>query len=223
MRMGAGERDALVRAALAMIAALRVRSAEPMRGVRRALSTKLRKAEGADVRAIGLGLARAGHRWMGCEVIWAHREALAGLTIGDVEALGAGMASWEEVDSFGVLVSGAAWLNGAIADADVKRWANSDDFWWRRAALVSTTVLNARSRGGAGDAKRTLMIARLLVDDREDMVVKAMSWALRSLAPWEPAAVKGFLAEHDGRLAARVKREVGNKLRTGLKNPRGGK
>jgi hypothetical protein len=30
-----------------------------------------------------------------------------------------------------------------------------------------------------------------------------------------------FLATHDGELAARVKREVRNKLATGLKNPRG--
>ena len=35
------------------------------------------------------------------------------------------------------------------------------------------------------------------------------------------AAVREFLAEHDQVLAARVKREVQNKLTTGLKNPRG--
>jgi hypothetical protein len=35
-----------------------------------------------------------------------------------------------------------------------------------------------------------------------------------------PKAVQGFLVEHDADLAARVKREVRNKLRTGLKNPK---
>jgi hypothetical protein len=50
------------------------------------------------------------------------------------------------------------------------------------------------------------------------MVVKAESWGLRALAPWDPAAVVAFLDRHDVRLAARVKREVGNKVRTGRKS-----
>ena len=53
------------------------------------------------------------------------------------------------------------------------------------------------------------------------MIVKAVSWALRMLAAWQPEAVAEFVAEHEERLAARVKREVRNKLRTGLKNPKG--
>ena len=51
------------------------------------------------------------------------------------------------------------------------------------------------------------------------MVVKAMSWALRELAKRDPTAVRRFLAEHETALAARVSREVRNKLETGLKNP----
>jgi 3-methyladenine DNA glycosylase AlkD len=219
--MTGAEREKLVREALADIAALKVRNTPALRGVRRALSAKLRRAEPEDVKAVALGLAKAGRKWMGCEVLAAHRGAMESLTVRGVEALGAGMASWEEVDSFGVLLSGAAWLKGRISDDDVKRWARSKDMWWRRAALVSTVVLNAKSRGGKGDTKRTLMIAEMLVDDHEDMIVKAMSWALRSLVPWDGKAVQGFLVEHDAELAARVKREVRNKLRTGLKNPKG--
>jgi 3-methyladenine DNA glycosylase AlkD len=57
----------------------------------------------------------------------------------------------------------------------------------------------------------------LLIDDREDMVVKAVSWALRALAQRDPKAVKAFLAKHGDLLAARVKREVATKLNTGRK------
>jgi 3-methyladenine DNA glycosylase AlkD len=80
--------------------------------------------------------------------------------------------------------------------------------------------LNNKTRGGHGDTARTLEICRRLVADREDMVVKALSWALRELAKRDPPAVENFLVEHEGRLAARILREVRNKLRTGLKNPR---
>ena len=51
------------------------------------------------------------------------------------------------------------------------------------------------------------------------MVVKAMSWALRELVVHDADAVDQFLNEYKGALAARVQREVRNKLRTGLKNP----
>jgi len=52
------------------------------------------------------------------------------------------------------------------------------------------------------------------------MVVKGLSWALRELAKREPAIVRDFLSENKNRIAARVIREVGNKLETGLKNPK---
>jgi 3-methyladenine DNA glycosylase AlkD len=52
------------------------------------------------------------------------------------------------------------------------------------------------------------------------MVVKALSWALREAAKRDPKAVQRFVAEHKSILAARVLREVDNKIRTGLKNPK---
>ena len=138
----------------------------------------------------------------------------------EIEEFGGGMDSWWRVDSFARGLSGPAWLKGQISEEVIHRWARSEDRWWRRAALVSTVALNVRSHGGYGDAPRTLEVCRMLVDDRDDMVVKAMSWALRELIVHDPDTVRGFLAEHEDTLAARVKREVRNKLTTGLKNPR---
>ncbi len=60
----------------------------------------------------------------------------------------------------------------------------------------------------------------MLVKDRDDMVVKALSWALRELARRDPESVREFLAEHREELAPRVLREVNNKVVTGLKNSR---
>jgi 3-methyladenine DNA glycosylase AlkD len=77
-----------------------------------------------------------------------------------------------------------------------------------------------RSQGGYGDSERTLMICEILVGDHEDMIVKAMSWALRELLVHDPQAVSDFLERHDSQVASRVKREVRNKATSGLKNPR---
>ena len=58
------------------------------------------------------------------------------------------------------------------------------------------------------------------MEDREDLVVKAMSWALRAVAQRDPDGARKFLSNNRDRLAARVIREVENKLNTGVKNPR---
>ena len=194
-----------------------------VRVIRRRLSARLKDEPGLDVVAVGLAIASAPAmkaaraRWVGWELINQHRSAPDGLDVAMVEALGAGNSSWDEVDGFGLYIAGAAWLRGRISDVDVMAWATSSDLWRRRAALVATVVLNSKTHGGKGDRARTLRIAEALVEDREDMVIKALSWALRRLVAWDRAAVEAFLARHEDRLAARVKREVRTKLRTGRK------
>lgn len=106
-----------------------------------------------------------------------------------------------------------------MADALIERWARSESRWWRSAALVSTVALNMRSKEGKGDVRRTLALCRLLVHDQDAMVVKAFSWTLRELVVHDKDAAARFLHEHKDVLAARVKREDGNKLATGLKTP----
>ena len=159
-------------------------------------------------------------RWVAYELISHHKPTFESLTEADIERIGRGLDSWQSVDAFGCTLSGPAWRIGNLSDEAVHRWAASEDVWWRRAALVSSVGLNTRARGGTGDAPRTLAVCRLLADDHEDMVQKAMSWALRTLVVHDREAVGRFLEEYQGVLAARVKREVRNKLDTGLKNPR---
>jgi 3-methyladenine DNA glycosylase AlkD len=157
------------------------------------------------------------------ELVLFHAGALASLTQRDLQRFGRGMDSWAALDTFGSYLSGPAWREGQVPDALIAGWARSRDRWWRRAALVSTVPLNNRARGARaehGDAPRTLAVCALLVADRDDMVVKALSWALRELARRDPAAVRAFMTAHGPAPAARVRREVDNKLRTGLKNPR---
>ncbi len=205
------------------IRALPKRDTPSIRAERRKFTTELKQAPAEDMIALAHALRQASLRWVGYELLTLHSAGMATLDIDKVEALAEGLDTWDGVDTFGLYISGPAWRAKRIKDADIKRWAKSDNLWIRRAALVSTVVLNSKSRGdGAlgGDAKRTLAICTLLIDDREDMVVKALSWALRTLAAVDAPAARAFLKQHDARLAARVKRETNNKLRTGLKNPK---
>ena len=160
-----------------------------------------------------------GARTVAFEIAHRHRGLRDTLDWRKLERLGRTLDGWASVDHFARKLSGPAWQRGQISDARVTRWAQSPHFWWRRAGLVSTIALNERHLG-RGDAARTLAICELFLDDRADLHVKALSWALRELGLRDPEAVTEFIARHGNRLAPRVVREVGNKLSTGHKMAR---
>ena len=196
----------------------------PVRAVRREFSKRLAASPAGLVMDIAVRLLNTPgiNRFVAYELIRHHAAAAASLREGHLERFGRGFGEWGEVDCFACYLAGPAWREHQISDKVIHRWARSKDRWWRRAALVSTVPLNSKAQGGQGDAERTLEVCRLLVSDRDDMVVKAMSWALRELSKRDPNSVRKFLDVHSNAVATRVIREVGNKLSTGLKNPKRG-
>ncbi len=202
------------------LAAMPAQTVPAMRVLRRAWSRLIDPAPPHVVLELAERLAPAGgwERTVAYELVANHAGAMRTLTPRRLRVLGRGMNSWGHVDTFACYLAGPAWREGQVPDAVIQAWCRSDDRWWRRAALASTVALNLPARGGRGDARRTLAVCQLLLDDRDDMVVKALSWALRALARQDPAAVKAFMARHDGALAPRVKREVSTQLKKGRKS-----
>ncbi len=196
-------------------------SAMHMRSVVREYRPRLKPECAADVIALAHTIIDYNtHEGRQCayELLMGNKAAREALSAATVRKLGRGIDNWASVDGFACWVSGWAWREGQLRDAEIATWARSKDRWWRRAALVSTVPLNTKSKGGRGDVKRTLAVCEMLVADHDDMVAKAMSWALRSLVVWDVKAVRTFLKKHEAELAKRVLREVGNKLRTGRKS-----
>ena len=201
------------------LAAMPAQTVPAMRVLRREWSRRAASSPPHVVLELAERLAPSGawERLVAYELVANHPGAMMALTPRRLRVLGRGMNSWEMVDTFACYLAGPAWRDGQVPDSVVQAWCRSDDRWWRRAALACTTALNIPARGGKGDATRTLAICALLLDDRDDMVVKAMSWALRALARQDPKAVKAFLAKHAEELAPRVQREVNTKITTGRK------
>lgn len=152
------------------------------------------------------------------EFIWKNKKALQAITPEQIFVLGKTLDNWVSVDMYCLCITGYSWRTGILTDTVIENWAKSENRWIRRTALVSTVPLNLRSRGGTGDVERTLRICKMLLTDSDDMVVKAMSWALRELSKSDKLAVELFLDENYDKLHSRVKREVETKLRTGKKN-----
>ncbi len=212
-----GEVTAAIRSALQ---SLSMPTAAAVREVRRRYSNVLGRESPTTILAVADALFSDGgwpERLVASELLVGRRDAIQLLNSAFVERWGKGLADWGSVDMYGVTVAGVAWRERRVPDGHVMKWARSSNRWLRRLALVSTVPLNSRARGGSVDASRTLLVCRSLIDDRDDMVVKALSWALRELAKRDPASVVRFMHEEDGRLAARVRREVQSKIETGRK------
>ena len=192
-----------------------------LRALRRDYSRRWRGQSGRFILGVAGALnARRALRWVGYELVRHHPAAFAAMDDARLEAFAVGLDAWDIVDGFGRILSGPAWAHGLASDTLIDGWSKSADRWLRRTALVSTIALNRPADGGRGDPGRTLAVCRRLAADPDEMVVKALSWALRALSLRDAAAVRAFLSAEDGRLAARVKREVRHKLDTGLKGPR---
>jgi 3-methyladenine DNA glycosylase AlkD len=206
------------------IESLARRDTPSIRAVRRRWSKTLRAAPAVEVLAIATAVeaqAGQGGKWVAYELIRFHSKAFAEVGQDQIAGFANRAASWYAVDALGTILTGALWARGRLSDGLIADWARSDNLWLRRSALVATVGLNAALRG-FGDAVRTLAICRALSADHEDMVEKAMSWALRELSKRDRPAVERFMAELEASLASRVRREVRHKLSTGLKTPRKG-
>jgi len=221
VRQGKSRITVLAEQVQAQILAVEDPSVPTLRKVRRAVTQHLKPLEPVDVLDLALLLlSRPGvPKWFVYEVVHYHRKAMANLTEIHLRRLGHGLGAWGEVDAFACYLVGPAWREGRISDRVVHRWARSSDRWWRRVAVVSTVALNNTARGSSGDAARTLAVCEIVKKDSDDMVVKALSWALRELARKKAEEVRSFVKTNEACLAARILREVSNKLRTGLKNP----
>lgn len=198
-------------------------TAQNLRAIRREFSRRLKDAPPHDLIELAMRLVEVGrleHRVVAYELLHHHPTALEHVNARLLERLGQGIASWGAVDCYASYISGPVWRERRVPGSLIRSWANSPDRWWRRAALVSTVPLNIKARGGKGDAHRTLQVCRMLERDRDPMVAKALSWALRALATRDAVAVRKYLASRGDVLPALVLREVKNKLTTGVKNPR---
>jgi 3-methyladenine DNA glycosylase AlkD len=212
---------ALARELQSRLARLPSAHTEAIRAVRRELSLAISDAPSQFVMELALHLLSEQNdqlRFVAYELVSHHKPTFTSLCTDDLVRLGEGLDSWSSVDCFGMYLSGPTWAADRISDDVIISWTGSEDRWWRRASLVSTVPLARRAN--ARDVYRVIEICTLLTPDRDDMVVKALSWALRELAKKDHLQAVSFLGEHRHALAARVIREVENKIRTGLKTPR---
>jgi hypothetical protein len=157
-------------------------------------------------------LFQEGYRFVPYELIYHHPGAIESLTPEKAITLGRGINDWSSADVYARFIAGPAWKSGILSDDHIQQWIRSEEILKRRAAVVSTIYLD-------GDVERMIRYTKMLLDDREDLVIKALAWVLRSAIQYDRDAVIDFIKKHENHLSSRIKREVNNKLAVSLKNP----
>jgi 3-methyladenine DNA glycosylase AlkD len=149
--------------------------------------------------AIVLARHRAYRRWVGSESmpLWRHLIVTGGW--------------WDVVDDVAThLVRDVRLGAPEVEGLRLREWAESDDLWLRRSAIVCQVGL------------RTGVDRGLLVDtiepnlaDRDFFIRKAIGWALRDHARVAPDWVRTYVDQHGARLSGLSRREAMRHLAPG--------
>ena len=114
--------------------------------------------------------------------------------------------TWALVDALAPAVVGPLHVAHPAALGKVlDRWAKDDDFWIRRAALL-TLLLPLRA--GGGERERFSRYADAMLEEKEFFIRKAIGWVLREISKRDPAWVTAWLRPRAERCSGVTWREA---------------
>jgi 3-methyladenine DNA glycosylase AlkD len=134
-----------------------------------------------------------------------HAEALIPADAALVERLIREARTWALVDEFAPVVMGGMVERYPELTGVLDRWAADEDFWVRRAALLS---LLRPLRRGEGDFGRFARYADMMLAEREFFIRKAIGWVLRDTGRRRPDLVAAWLEPRIGQVSGVALREA---------------
>ncbi len=113
--------------------------------------------------------------------------------------------TWALVDSLAVKVMGALVERFPELETTLDRWAEDEDFWIRRSAILALLV---PLRRGDGDFERFARYADAMLDEKEFFIRKAIGWVLREVSKKQPGRVDAWLTPRTARASGVTMREA---------------
>ena len=191
---------------------------------RRLARTWRRTHSGTDARLV---VALAGSLWdgesrdermLGLEILYLYPDIVHGLKRDVFDQWRPRIDNWGVCDFVATRILGP-WVAAAPEGrlGYLEQLVGDPHLYSRRLGLVASVHLN---RDGSSFGAWTLRQVDRLIDERDPMITKAISWSLRQMTKHQAADVEAYLETRGERIAALPRREVRNKLRTGRKSGR---
>jgi 3-methyladenine DNA glycosylase AlkD len=142
------------------------------------------------------------YRYAAIDLLAMHRKQLDESAIPALLALARQDAWWDTVDNLSSVINRIIRCFPA-AQAQMDEALKYDNFWTRRTAMIHQ--LGWRD---ATDETRLFDYALTLAPESEFFIRKAIGWALRDYARWQPEAVRAFVLAHREGLSSLTVREA---------------
>jgi 3-methyladenine DNA glycosylase AlkD len=102
----------------------------------------------------------------------------------------------ERINNWDIVDVSAPWMGVYLAEVEdpmplLIKLAKSKSLWQRRVSMILTFALIRK-----GDLEPTIIIARSLLKDDQDLIHKAVGWMLRELGKRDVMMLRRFLSEH---------------------------
>ena len=113
--------------------------------------------------------------------------------------------TWAFVDELAIAITGPLVERSPELLQVLDRWAQDDDFWVRRSAMLA---LLQPLRRGDGDFRRFARYADQMLEDREFFIRKSIGWVLRETGKPQPGMVYAWLLPRASRASGVTVREA---------------
>ena len=149
-------------------------------------------------------------RYTAVDLLRKHSDLLGVRDLPKLRALLLRDAWWETVDGLSAVIADVlhqAVLQKPNAASVMDVWLIHPNFWVRRSAMLHQLGWRLDT-----DSTRLFVYAQQLADEQEFFIRKAIGWALRDYARWNPQAVTDFLVQHRDSLSNLTVREAAKHL-----------
>lgn len=126
-----------------------------------------------------------------------------------LEAMLEQSTGWDHVDQISIHLVGSILEKDKRAYNYLTKWSVSDNFWMRRASLISQILL---FRYGKGDHKLFFKFAENMITEKEFFVRKAIGWTLREMSKANPDKAFNFLMKVRDKASRIILREGSKRL-----------
>lgn len=178
-----------------------------IRRIARALIARVRTADRASMRPLVVALWGTGvHelRAVAMFVLEAHADLLGARDVPLLTRLLRESRSWAYLDWLCLKVAAPMLPRVPLLRRTLPRWARDNDFWMRRAALLT---LLPGLKDGTIPFSAFVALAVPMLGEREFFIRKALGWTLREVSKSNPASVAAFLRAHRADVSGLTMRE----------------